>query len=218
MKDVEKEIKKALDAVDSLRNLTNSQSAPYREEIKNVLDDLLEGLPLATGTDIDKLKNELIDRLNLNTAKATAADAAHGAANGANEEIGNLGYLGEEEKQAVIDKIEEVRKATQEKIDDAKTANAAKAESDGAASLINGILTEAKAADDVAKEEQIEEARKALEKKHAEVLEAIKNATYLDDDAKAALNHKIPLPPPSPVFNRKKTAEDLKRPTKQYTF
>ncbi|MBQ5633708.1 MAG: DUF1542 domain-containing protein, partial [Clostridia bacterium] len=170
MKDLKNEIVKALDDVDSLRNLTNPQRAPYREEIKNVLDDVIEALPTATGTDIDKLKDDFIDRLNLNTAKATAADAAHGAANGANEEIGNLGYLSEEEKQAAIEKIEDERKAAQEKIDAATSADAAKTESDGGISKISDILTEAKAADEVAKAEQLAEAKKKIEDKHAEVL------------------------------------------------
>ena len=189
IKDVEKEIKKALDDLDSLKNLTKSQSDPYYDEIKNVFDDLLETLPTATGTDIDKLKEDFIDRLDLNTAKATAADAAHGAANGANEEIGNLGYLSEEEKQAAIEKIEDERKAAQEKIDAATSADAAKTESDGGISKISDVLTEAKAADEVAKEMQLAEAKKKLEDKHAEVLEAIKNATYLSDEDKETLKN-----------------------------
>ena len=50
-------------------------------------------------------------------------------------------------------------------------------------------MTEAKAADEVAKAEQIAEAKKKLEDKHAEVLEAIKNATYLSDEDKETLKN-----------------------------
>ena len=178
------------DKISSLPKLSDEERSKLLADAEKTYTQSCKNIDKATALEVAAIESKAKSDLALTEAKAEAINKVQEEREKADSAIDALGYISEDQREAFKNAIEKAAEDAKDAINNASDIAAVEKAKNNATSSMNDTTNESIKKDAEAKEEQLDAAKEALDKKYQETIDLIDEKTYLSAEEKQALKDK----------------------------